>query len=166
MSRGFIKEGDQEEVPFIPPRAYLPPGVTNYVTQEGLNSLWQEKQALLDELTHVQGNNEYERRITSNFINAKLQLLDERIYSARVIKLSEQPKNEIRFGAVVELLIQESNEVQTLQLTGVDEAAASKGKISFISPLAKALINKKIGDKLIFKRANGEVVYVVKNITY
>ena len=39
MSRGFIKEGDQEEIPMVPPRAYLPEGMPNYVTKEGLDAL-------------------------------------------------------------------------------------------------------------------------------
>ena len=37
MSRGFVKEDDQEEIPIVPPRADLPDGVTNYVTQVGLD---------------------------------------------------------------------------------------------------------------------------------
>ena len=43
MSRGFVKEEDQEEAPFIPPRAALPAGVTNYVTPLGLKALQREK---------------------------------------------------------------------------------------------------------------------------
>ena len=42
MSRGFIKEGDQEEIPMVPPRAYLPKGMPNYVTKEGLEALNKE----------------------------------------------------------------------------------------------------------------------------
>ena len=43
MSRGFVKEDDQEEAPFIPPRAPLPQGAINYVTPRGLHQLQQEK---------------------------------------------------------------------------------------------------------------------------
>jgi len=39
MSRGFVKEDDQEEVPMVPPRAYLPQGVPNYVSPSGMNEL-------------------------------------------------------------------------------------------------------------------------------
>ena len=46
MSRGFIKEGDQEEIPMVPPRAYLPEGVPNYVTKEGLAALNEELRGL------------------------------------------------------------------------------------------------------------------------
>ena len=46
MSRGFVKEEDQEEAPFIPPRAALPPGVTNYVTPQGYQELIKEREDL------------------------------------------------------------------------------------------------------------------------
>jgi hypothetical protein len=49
MSRGFVNEDDQEEIPFVPPRADLPAGVTNYVTQFGMDALLYEKQMLIDE---------------------------------------------------------------------------------------------------------------------
>jgi transcription elongation factor GreB len=42
MSRGFVREEDQEEVPIVPPRAYLPPGVPNYVTRSGMDALSQK----------------------------------------------------------------------------------------------------------------------------
>ena len=49
MSRGFVKEDDQEEIPMVPPRAHLPEGVTNYVTQVGMNELLAEKKMLENE---------------------------------------------------------------------------------------------------------------------
>ena len=49
MSRGFVKEGDQEETPLVTPRVHLPPGVTNYVTPHGLEELKQEHKSLVDE---------------------------------------------------------------------------------------------------------------------
>ncbi|WP_373399556.1 hypothetical protein V8V91_07585 [Algoriphagus halophilus] len=49
MSRGFVKEEDQEETPLVPPRVELPNGVTNYVTENGLAELLSEKEALLEE---------------------------------------------------------------------------------------------------------------------
>jgi transcription elongation factor GreB len=49
MSRGFVKEDDQEETPIVPPRADLPEGVVNYVTQGGMDELLNEKQELISE---------------------------------------------------------------------------------------------------------------------
>jgi len=83
-----------------------------------------------------------------------------------VIKLSDQPQDEVRFGATVVLRNQSTGEEQTLQITGVDEADISKGKLSFISPLAKALVNQKQGDIVRFKRAKDEVSFEVVVISY
>ena len=166
MSRGFVKEGDQEEIPLIPQRAYLPPGLTNFVTQVGMNQLLEEKQNLIYEKENIIVTNENDKRISLNFINAKLQLLNDRIASAKIVNLKEQPQNEIRFGALITLMNKGSKKVQSFQIVGVDEADISKGKISFISPLAKALINRKIGDSVIIKQNKGDISFEILEIAY
>ena len=166
MSRGFVKEDDQEEIPIVPPRADLPEGVTNYVTQVGMNELLAEKQVLINEKSELDSSNENEKRIALNHINAKLQLLDNRIATAQVVKLSEQTHDEIKFGAVIKLKIESNNTVQTFQIVGVDEADISKGKISFTSPLANVLINKKKGDMAILKRGQDDLVFEIMDIAY
>ncbi|HBT85175.1 MAG TPA: transcription elongation factor GreA [Porphyromonadaceae bacterium] len=166
MSRGFVKEGDQEEIPIVPPRAFLPEGETNYVTQVGMNELLTEKEKLVSERENLSIVNEDEKRIAVNHINAKLFLLDNRIDTAVIVNLEEQPQNEVRFGASVTLRIEEANRIKTFQIVGVDEADVSKGKISFVSPLARALTNKRIGDKVMIKRDNKSFVYEILDITY
>lgn len=166
MSRGFVKEDDQEEIPIVPPRADLPEGVTNYVTQVGMNELLAEKQMLVNEKNNLDNSNENEKRIVLNHINAKLRLLNNRIVEAKIVNLNEHLQNVIRFGAVITLKIEASKNIQTFQIVGVDEADISKGKISFISPVAKVLINKKIGDKAILKRARDKIIYEIMDIAY
>lgn len=166
MSRGFVKEDDQQEIPIVPPRADLPQGVTNYVTQTGMDELLAEKQKLLNEKDNLDNENENERRIALNHINAKLQLLNQRITTAKIIDLKEQPQNEIRFGAWVTLKIGDSKKAQKYQIVGVDEADISKGKISFISPIAKILIHKKVGDQAILKLAKEERFFKILSIGY
>ncbi|RAI89403.1 GreA/GreB family elongation factor [Algoriphagus yeomjeoni] len=166
MSRGFVKEDDQEETPLVPPRAEVPNGVTNYVTQNGMNELLAEKQCLLDEKASIDASTEQEKRIASNFINAKIHLLEERIAIAKIVNLSDQPQDEIRFGATVTLKIGNSPKTQTYQIVGVDEADIAKNKISFISPIAKILIGKKVGDKAILKLAKEDRVFEVMEICY
>ena len=166
MSRGFVKEDDQEEVPMVPQRAYLPEGVTNFVTQSGMDQLLTEKQMLENEKSNLSSSNENEKRIELNYINAKLQLLNNRIAGAKVVNPNDQPKNEIRFGATVALRTDASKNNQTFQIVGVDEADISKGKVSFISPIARLLINKTIGDKVILKQAGMDIVFEVIGISY
>jgi transcription elongation factor GreB len=166
MSRGFVKEDDQEEVPIVPPRAYLPDGVPNFVTRAGMDQLLAEKQTLMREKDSLTSTSEHEKRITLNYINTKLQLLNNRIAEARVVNLKEQPQKEIRFGATVTLKTEVSGKIQIFQIVGVDEADIARGKISFISPLARALINKKVGDRITLKRDKEDIVFEIMEIAY
>ena len=166
MSRGFVKEDDQEEVPMVPPRAPLPPGIPNYVTQAGMDELLAERQRLMDERENLDISSENERRIAMNHITAKLHLLNHRITEAKIINLNEQPQDEVRFGATVTLKTEGSIDFQTFQIVGVDEADISRGKISFLSPLARLLTNKKVGDKVVLKQPKGDRVFEIMNITY
>ena len=166
MSRGFVKEEDQEEIPMVPPRADLPNGAVNYVTKIGYNNLLEERNALSLEKESLQHDNEKERRIANNLINAKLQLLNERIASAKIVSLNEQPKNEVRFGATVKVVIDNAETPQQFQIVGVDEANIAKGKISFLSPIARILISKHIGDTATLQLGKVERVFEIIEITY
>jgi transcription elongation factor GreB len=166
VSRGFVKEDDQEDVPLVPQRAFLPDGVPNFVTPSGMKMLLAEKQMLIKERDNQGGSNENEKRIAVNFINAKLQLLESRIADARIIDPAGQPPDEVRFGATVTLNIVATARIQVFQIVGVDEADISKGKISFLSPLAKALINNKTGEKISLRRDKGEAVFKIVKIAY
>ena len=63
MSRGFVKEGDQEDVPLVTPRAYLPAGVENFVTPEGLQALKDEREELLAERKKYEGVDNNDARV-------------------------------------------------------------------------------------------------------
>ena len=135
MSRGFIKEGDQEEIPMVPPRAYLPEGTPNYVTKEGLAALNEELKGL--ETERAKAGENY---IMSNFIEAKMKLLIDRISSAVEVDISKANRGRVSFGAWVRY------NGHVVRIVGVDEADINKGLIAFTSPLAKALTGKKAGD--------------------
>ena len=166
MSRGFVKEDDQEEVPLVPPRADLPTGTENFVTQNGMDSLLKEKEDLLREQENLDASQEKEYRISSNHINAKVQLLNDRINSAKIIDSTKLPQDEIHIGAKVTFKNIENNATQTFQLVGVDEANISQKKISFITPLAKALMHKKVGDKAILNLAEKKNTFEILKIEY
>ena len=153
MSRGFVKEGDQEEVPMILPRAFLPSGVTNYVTPEGLRLLHDEMESLKEEWTAAGSN-----YVTKNYLDAKMRLLSERISSAVVIDTTKANPDVVSFGMYVRY-----ND-KTIRIVGVDEADASKGLISFLSPIAKALIGKKKGDKFEIKVPRGTETIEIQEV--
>ena len=166
MSRGFVKEEDQEEIPLVPPRADLPDGVTNYVTQAGMDELLAERDRLVAEKESLDTKNENEKRIAVNHLNSVLQLLNGRIATAQLVSLDDQPHDEVRFGAKVTLKIGTDKKLKTYQIVGVDEADISKNKISFISPIARMLINKKVGETAVLKLMNNDKVFEVKEIKY
>lgn len=164
MSRGFVKEEDQEEAPVIPPRAALPPGVTNYVTPTGYELLLREKEDLEQEQKNLPHENETERRRASMTIDGKLQLLADRIRSARILELQKQPQDEVRFGALVKF--KKGNRKLTFQIVGVDEADVKKQKIAFTAPIAKALIGNKVGETADFKLGSETQQLKILEISY
>ena len=154
MSRGFVKEDDQEEAPFIPPRAALPPGVTNYVTPVGYEKLLAEKQELEKERVNLRMTSDKEKRHAQAVLDGKINLVGERINSARILRAENQSKTEIRFGARIRFKIlngDRKNEENSFQIVGVDEADINEGKIAFLAPLARAVTGKKTGDKVEFQ---------------
>ncbi|MCO6498545.1 MAG: GreA/GreB family elongation factor [Chitinophagaceae bacterium] len=164
MSRGFVKEGDQEEIPLIAPRAPLPAGVANYVTPTGFNLLMEEKEALEEEKRNLPPGNEGERRRAALFIDGKLKLLNERIASARILDSKNQTKDVIRFGAVVEFL--NGKKHMKFQIVGVDEADIKQSKVAFTSPIARVLIGKKKDETADFKRGDKTQRLKILSISY
>ena len=155
MSRGFIKEGDQEEIPMVPPRAYLPEGVPNYVTKEGLDALKEELKNL--ETERVKAGDNY---ILVNFIDATIKQLVGRINSAVEVDLSKVSKDTVSFGAWVRY------NGRVVRIVGVDEADVNKGLVSFVSPIAKSLIGKKAGDVMELKGSRGKERIVVEEVSF
>lgn len=164
MSRAFVNEDERLEVPFVPPRADLPRGVTNYVTPAGLEALLKEKEDLLTELKTWNEGDEHGKLNAVKVLNIKLQQLEERIVTAQVINHEEQDKSEVRFGSTVLLQIGKNKKTRQLQIVGVDEANLREGKIAFTSPLGELLMNKKVGERAILKLEHGESVFKVLEI--
>ena len=155
MSRGFIKEGDQEEIPRVPMRAYLPSGVPNYVTKEGLEALKEELKALQTERAKAGDN-----YIMVNFIDATMKLLVDRINSAAEVDFSKANKDTVSFGAYVRY------NGRVVRIVGVDEADVNNGLISFVSPIAKSLLGKKAGDIVELKGSKGFEKIAVEEVSF
>jgi transcription elongation factor GreB len=164
MSRGFVKEDDQEETPIIPPRAALPEGVTNYVTPFGMRLLVAEKEAMEDQRANLNIQDEQARRRELAIINGKLLLLQNRIASARVLRPEDQAQDEVRFGATV--TIKMNNHVQEFQIVGVDEADVKKQKIAFVAPIASVITGKHVVDMVDFQLGNEVRKLEILTISY
>ena len=168
MSKAFTREADDsgvEEMPSLRPQ--LPPGTRNYITREGadrlkqrLNDLIQKKQALLASGngagTALEGE---QRKIESTIRNLKL-VLDSVI-------VAEVPadREKVAFGATV--TIRHGNgEEEAYHIVGVEEADPERGSISWISPLARALLSRRVGDKVRFRSPAGEEELKIMNVRY
>jgi transcription elongation factor GreB len=166
MSRGFVKEGDQEEPVVVPSRAALPPHVTNYVTPTGLYLLQTEKETLLQQLAALKSADERELRRKRTYYNGVIQKINERIASARVIDPLQQPQDEVRFGARVTYQMLPAPQENTLTIVGVDEADIKQGKIAFVAPLAQAITGAKVGETVPFRLGNDQRSILIKHIAY
>lgn len=171
MSRAFVKEDDAGEPPIVPPRAALPPGVTNYVTPAGLELLRAELTELEAARTKAEGNREDEANRTRQLtiLNAQISALTERLASARVIDPANQPDGEVRFGATVTLKTVKGPKpgmVRTFTIVGVDEADVAAGKIAFVAPIAKAVIGTKAGETAPLKLGRNEELVEVVRVVY
>ena len=165
MSRGFVKEGDQEEVPMLTPRAFLPAGVENFVTSTGMEELKAEREEILRERKQYEGVDNNDARVNNNYLTGKLRLLEERIHSARVLDYDPQRQNDVAFGATIKFKNLKNNQIAQYQIVGVDEANIMKGKISFLSPLSKVLMNKKAGETVSFNTPQGEMQMEIISIS-
>ncbi|MCB0418442.1 MAG: transcription elongation factor GreA [Bdellovibrionaceae bacterium] len=100
------------------------------------------------------------------FIEGRIQEIEDKLARAEVIDPKDIQSDQIKFGATVELMDLESEEQKTYQLVGQEEADVKEGRLSIQSPIAKALLNKKVGDEVTVKVPKGEVEYEVLSIRY
>lgn len=164
MSRAFVNEDNQRDTPFVPPRADLPRGVPNYVTPAGIEALQQEKEELLEEIKRLTESDERDKLNAITIVSTKLHMLENRINSAQIVELVDDPTDKVRFGSVVSLQIGGQKKIQKFQIVGVDEADLKKGKIAFTSPIGRLLMNQETGSSVTLKLAQGERVFKILGI--
>jgi transcription elongation factor GreB len=116
-----------------------------------------------------------DRSENADYIYGKRRLreIDRRLaYLARIMKdakvvdpAKQQARDQVRFGATVELADEDDNR-RTLTLVGDDETDAAAGRIGWSAPLARALIGAMVGDERIVRLPSGEKAYEVVAIRY
>ena len=99
-------------------------------------------------------------------IEGRIQEIQFKIAGADVIDTSMIKSDKVVFGAHVELKDAESGDTVAYQIVGVDEADVKQGKISILSPLARALIGKKVGETILVQNPRGEKEYELLRLTY
>ncbi len=99
-------------------------------------------------------------------IDARIRLVEDRLARAQVIDPKEQECDQIRFGAIVELLDTDSDEKVVYRIVGEDESDVKQGWISVSSPVARALLGKSKGDLVTVKIPKGTREFEVLKILY
>jgi len=105
-------------------------------------------------------------REQQSFIEGRIQELDGALSHAQVIDTQTLSGDKILFGATVKLSDADTEEESTYQIVGQYEANLEKGLISLLSPLAKALIGKNLGDIVEVKTPRGEKSYEILSVKY
>ena len=98
-------------------------------------------------------------------IDRRMGFLQRRLEHVQIVKAEEQLKDRVRFGAFVTIEDEEGDE-HVYQIVGVDEVEAGRGKISWKSPVGRALLGKKIDDEVRVKWHAGQRELTVVDITY
>ncbi len=182
MNKAFVREREGDDDEELDPSLKLPTGTRNYITPAGHARLKDELENLVKrERPHIveivawaasngdrSENGDYiygKRRLRE--IDRRIRFLTKRLENAEVVDPLQQGDNDqIFFGARVTIVDSDGVE-NTYTIVGIDEADASSGRISWISPLARALIKSREGDSIRFHSPLGvreieilEVCYV------
>lgn len=115
----------------------------------------------------ISENAEYEAaKERQSMVEGRIAEIQGKIASAEVVNPAEIKADRVVFGATVTISDVEEEEESTYQIVGVDEADVKAGKISIMSPLARALIGKKQGDIVVVHSPKGEKEYEVISFKY
>ncbi len=181
MNKAFVRESDGDDEEQLEPSLKLPPGTRNYITPAGharlrdeLENLVKRERPQVVEIVAWAASNgdrsengDYiygKRRLRE--IDRRIRFLSKRLDLAEIVDPLRQGDNDqIFFGAKVTIADSDGQE-STYTIVGVDEADVLRGRISWISPLARALIKNREGDSIRFQSPVGvreidiiEVVY-------
>jgi transcription elongation factor GreB len=182
MSRAFVSESatqfQEEDVP--PIKIPLPPGVKNYMTPEGAERVREELAALAGvERPRVAGTitrllapaafldrdelSEQRRRLRE--IDRRIEYLTTMLARIEVIDPLLQQADRVLFGATV-TVEEQASQSKIYRIVGIDESDPSAGRISWISPVAKALLGRREGDPVVLKLPYGEKRLRIIKIEY
>ena len=180
MSKAFVKDDAQEpDSPEVPDVPALPPGGKNYITPAGFARLQAEKKQLLDidrpevvktvawaaSLGDRSENADYiygKRRLRE--IDRRVRFLIKRLEAAEIVRASGRDTDQIFFGAQVR--VRGAGGERTVRIVGIDESDAKKGCVSWISPMARALLKAREGDKVALRTPAGVEELEIVEVSY
>ena len=169
MSKAFTRdENEGPDIPDVPPTAsVLAPGAKNYITPAGAQKLRDELQRLVEitrpELAEARDDPDAKRQLAR--LDQRIRQLEESLQSAEIVSTPSGPADVVRFGACVTVRESGGNET-SYRIVGVDETDPEENWVSWMSPIAKALLNRKRGEQIRFKFPSGEETLEIIDISY
>ena len=165
MSRAFVKENDLEHAGIdIPERPIS--DEPNYVTPRGLNLLNQAIDDLEKEretLIAKKDDSMVKQKIA--VIERDMRYFAARIESAILTNPQKEDALHVLFGAKVTVEDGEGK-LLTFEIVGEDEANIHEGRVSYLSPLAEALIGSAVGDEVVWEKPMGDSYLTIQKINY
>jgi transcription elongation factor GreB len=162
MNRAFVKEPDEGA-----PAEGLPERQIsehpNYVTPAGLRQLEAKVGELETRRLELLDAEDLEGELA--YVDRDLRYYTARLESAILVDLARQPRRKVAFGAAV-TVSQNGGDLRTFAIVGEDEADLKEGKISFVSPLAEALLEARVGKTVLWRRPAGDLRLTVEEIDY
>ena len=120
------------------------------------------------ELGDLKENAEYHAaREQQSFVEGRIQDIEGKLSHSQVIDISTMPPGtRVIFGCTVVIINMQTDDISKYRIVGDDEADVNAGKISYLSPIAKALIGKHVGDCVQVITPSGEVEYEIDKVYY
>lgn len=166
MSRAFTKESvDDLAAGELPERPL--PAHPNYVTPHGLEQLQARARELQSqhETLAAQSADDSEAKQKLREVERDQRYVNAQLERAEVVDPGGQPRDAVHFGATVTIL-DEDGKSHRFTLVGDDEADVAAGRISWASPLAKAMIGARAGDTVKWRRPAGDAEVEIAKIDY
>lgn len=165
MSRGFVKEDDLEhagtDLPERPVSSH-----PNYVTPTGLVQLELQAQALEQERQILKQRKDDPTAFQRfGVVERDLRYISARLENAILVEPALQDQHTVLFGAQVKVE-DETGEISQFLIVGEDEANIAEYKVSYLSPIARALIGRKVGDSVVWQRPAGNLHLDIIEIHY
>jgi transcription elongation factor GreB len=169
MSKAFTREeNDGPDIPDLPPMtSTLAPGAKNYITAAGAQKLRDDLQQLVETTRPALANSPDDPDAKQQLarLDQRIIQLEESLQSSEIITPPNGPADIVRFGATVTVRESDGNEA-SYRIVGVDETDSNRGWVSWVSPIAKALLNSKRGERIRFKLPLGEEALEILDIRY
>jgi transcription elongation factor GreA len=105
-------------------------------------------------------------RERQSFIEGRVAELEDKIARAEVIDVSKLSGKQVMFGATITVVDEDTDEKNSYQIVGPDEADVKAKRLSITSPLARAVIGKKVGDSVEVTTPNGSKSYEIVKVAF